>query len=326
MQPMHLDFASDAGGNRDSGISAENNMNDDFKFEVPWWLKLLVKSAGVLRKVGWRDKIVTAKHYVTLQTLVPLHLEAIHTMRRLASDALLGPSANEAHFAAEAMQVCTALNRTMGAALDLGANELHCSIKVFLPPDRIGTLARSEPMDDRPLEMGPENARPLSDGTVWCALMGKNDGRTQWRRYQAFVCNDLPSAYAKGKLRCGRLDWQDYYKSVLVYPLLYRSDGTQKGTVFGFLGFDSPRVDAFLGAPNIFDHLENDGWGTYHERLNRASVFHLGAILADSLSVFMRPYYQAAGGGLRVPQVAQLPADSVGEVPRLAHEQQPGSD
>ncbi|HEY9146838.1 MAG TPA: hypothetical protein VIN36_09155 [Thiobacillus sp.] len=296
--------------------------NDDFKFEIPWWLKGLVKAAGVLRSAGLRDRIVIAKHYVTLQTLFPLHLEAVHAMRRLASDALHGPGANDAHFAAEAMHVCTALNKTMGAALDLGTNELHCSIKVFLPPDRIGTLARSEPMDDRPLEMGPENARPLTDGTVWCALMGQNDGRTHWRRYQAFACNDLPDAHRKGKLRCGRPDWQDYYQSVLVYPLLYRSDGTQKGTVFGFLGFDSPRAGAFLGAPNIFDHMENDGWGKYHERLNRCSVFHLGAILADSLSVFMRPYYQRPDGA----QVVQAIADSMGEIPRLAHEQQPGSN
>lgn len=68
--------------------------------------------------------------------------------------------------------------------------------------------------------------------------------------------------------------------------------GQSEKVIFGFLCFDSPKANAFLGMPNIFDFLENDGWVQYHKKLKENAPHHTSAIMADTLSMFLRPYYE----------------------------------
>lgn len=266
------------------------NSND---IDILGKIKLLVWVARFIRKLGGSKAVIHAKHYVTLQALLPLHLQAIHKMRKLALDMLDQSSDTPRKSSREAMEVCSALRNTMGNVLDLNVHDLHCSIKVFIPGDRVVTWARSGPLDDRPHEFGEDAARPLTDGTPWCALIGRNDGKTSWRQHKCFSCNDLLRAHERELWVCKRDNWQRYYKSVLVYPLLYRKDADEPETVvFGFLCFDSPKKDAFIGLPDIFDFRETEDWNKYHHLLNTKAPFHLGAILADTLSIFLRPFYE----------------------------------
>ncbi len=269
-------------------------------FGIPWWLRSAIWALSLARKAGFRKQVVYAKQYVALQTLAPLHSDSVHSMRRLALD-MLARNPDPERATREAMRVCTAFRKTMGTLLELEDNELHCSLKVFGDDNRILTWARSEPYDDRPHETGEDHSRPVTDGTVWCAILGSNDGITRWRRYRCFCSNDLPSAQGKSLFVCNRTDWQQYYKSVLVYPLMYRADADEKDpTVFGFLGFDSQKRGAFQGLPDIFDYRDPDQWGKFHDVISTKAAYHLGAAMADTLSVFLRPYYQQEPYGLNI--------------------------
>lgn len=232
------------------------------------------------------------KHYITLQTLTPLHMGAVHELRQLAIDIVASSEADGVRRTTrQAVVACTAMRDTLANLLDLDEHELHCSIKLFDKDDNIRTWARSKPLDDRPPEM--DVSRPLTDGTPWCALLGKDDGITHWREYRCFSCNDLVQAHSKGRLSIKRSDWQRYYKAALVYPLVYRRDiDRSEKVIFGFLCFDSPKVNVFIGMPDIFDSIDNDGWHQYHMRLKEKAPHHASAIMADTLSMFMRPYYE----------------------------------
>lgn len=253
-------------------------------------IKTAVWVSRFLRKVGFRQQIVIAKQYVALQTLMPLHSMAIHEMRSLALDVY---ESNNIEIARQAMKTCTAIRNVLGNLLDLNEHELHCSIKLFDNEEKIGTWARSQPLDDRPTELDG-STRPISDGTPWCVVLGKDDGITRWREHCCFCCNDLEAAQSSGKLQIKRQNWARYYKSALVYPLVYRQCANRETKViFGLLCFDSPRKKAFLGVPDIFNFSSESGWTDYRIKLMNSAPFHAGAILADTLSVFLRPFYEA---------------------------------
>lgn len=57
----------------------------------------------------------------------------------------------------------------------------------------------------------------------------------------------------------------------------------------GFLAFDSPRTGVFEGLPDIFQY--RDRWHEYVGLLKQQPVFHLGAMLADTLGMLLYPFY-----------------------------------
>ena len=214
-------------------------------------------------------------------------------MRRLALDTVSNDQDVGKTSTRQAMTTATAMRNALGNILDLDEHSLHCSIKVFQEDGHVATWARSSPLDDRPVETSGE-AKPISDGTPWCALMGKDDGITRWRKIRCFASNDLTQANEKRLLTIGRENWSHYYKSALVFPLIYYNEceNNQSPVIFGFLCFDSPEQNAFPGLPDIFRYRDPHDLQSYHRALSKQAAFHMGAIMADTLSVFLRPFYE----------------------------------
>jgi len=260
--------------------------------QVGWLIKSALFVANVVRKLGGRKIVIKGKQYVALQSLSPLHVETIHHIRTLGLDMMEEDESRTQRCIRQATFACTAMKETYSNLLDLDRHQLQCSIKLFTPDKTIFTFARSTPYDDRPLDdQGPHSQ--ITDGTPWCALLGQSDGVTSWRRQVCFACNDLLSAHARGLFVCKRNNWMSLYKSAIVFPICYRADGNpREAAVIGFLSFDSPLKDAFYGVPDIFSYREHQQRPEYHERLHQVATFHLGAIMADTLSMALRPYTQ----------------------------------
>lgn len=253
--------------------------------------------AKVVRWAGGQRLVASIRHAGALGILAPLHYRVLHAARNLAVEMAGHPpekAQERASFAAR--QFCTECRDVMGRMLEVEPSELHCCLKVMTSQegqghaDRVATWARSDPLDDRPVEIGNQNAHVICKNSVWASLMGESDGRLDWRPFPCFACNDL--ANAKG-FRCDRDNWEDYYRSALVYPLRYiASDNCYDYVNFGFLAFDSPRNGVFLGVPEIYDYKDEPP--RFRARLEKSAVFNLGAIIADALSMFMRPYYEGS--------------------------------
>lgn len=150
----------------------------------------------------------------------------------------------------------------------------------------VATLARSEPFDNRVVDANNIDTHPVNDNnTVWCALLGRTDGRFSWPRFKCFSCNDL---YSERSFVCSRENWNDHYRSTLVFPIRYMKDPrTRYCEISGFLAFDSLVKNAFGKLPNIFDYKEDPN--KYHSDMSTKTLFHAGALLADTLSVFFEP-------------------------------------
>lgn len=235
----------------------------------------------------------------------PLHLEAIHRVRRLKAGLAATDESWDSRIR-ELPEFCTAARSVMGRALGLGEEALHCCIKAFpesaapesaarqsnLGDLEVATLGRSLPSDGRPNEQWPADPHLVKKNTVFASLLGAavepegGGGLYQWKRFNAFSCNDLMRWNDEGWFHCSRHDWKQFYRSALVYPIrvVYYSNLTlNKPTVVGFLAFDCPRTDGFAGLPDIFQYMNDPT--KYERKLRDCPVFHLGAILADVLAI-----------------------------------------
>jgi hypothetical protein len=191
-----------------------------------------------------------------------------------------------------ASKVCDLCRQTMGEFLGLQEQELHCTLKAFLPqinsPEVVNTWARSSPYDERPIN----DSQSVENNTFWCSLLGRDDGRYTWRRpLRCFSCNDL-ELY---QFECSRSDWARYYRSTLVYPLRYPKSVKLRNEfeMTGFLIFDSFKASAFTDLPDAFGCIISDeAWNRYHRDLLEKPTFLLGAIMADTLAMLLRPGYQ----------------------------------
>lgn len=197
-----------------------------------------------------------------------------------------------------ATDICTEARELLGTFLELEPNDLHCCLKVMIASsgrpedDRVATWARSEPLDDRPLNGKGDQGHLVSRNTVWSALLGRSDGNHLWRVFNCFCCNDLLKH--GDKFRCDRENWSRYYRSTLVFPLRYRVEQTETPyRHIGFLAFDSPKIGAFRRLPNIFDSWDEPS--PYRNELELRTAFHLGAICADVLGTFLRRAYEDHG-------------------------------
>jgi len=253
-------------------------------------VKQIVWLARLLRKFPKGKKLVSSvKRRASLDLAQVLHNDVIHRMRQLSASM----AENNLEVGSErAIEVCTACSKIMTNLLELSPHEVHCCMKVFTREQgttssgKVATLARSEPYDNRLVEANNTDEHPVDDGnTVWCALLGKSDGKHTWPRFKCFSCGDLYNA--KGFV-CSRDDWRDHYRSTLVFPICHMSNSrTRFCEIKGFLAFDSSDKNAFGKLPNIFDYKEEPN--KYHSDLSKKTLFHIGALLADTLSVFFEP-------------------------------------
>jgi hypothetical protein len=213
------------------------------------------------------------------------------------------PALDETRVAELAIDFCSACSLFMGRIIEAERNDIHACLKVIVrgkdgTGDRIKALARSEPNDGR--EIGGEGT-PLAKNTAWNVFCGTYDGCTKWPKMSCFCCNDLRqhvSDYDNGRDR-----WDQFYESKLIFPLRYmnRRDPSAYETI-GFLEFDSKK-GAFIGMPNAYDFVKKAN--EYRTEAENNAIFHAGAIIADTLSMCLRPFYEYRAGERENKQLKQ---------------------
>lgn len=267
----------------------------DFSSSVKRIVDLSVYGARFL-KWARQEKLVSAvRQRGVLTVMTRMHFGAIHDMRNLAI-ALNTLRIREHDQGARCLanKVATSCNDVIVDILDVGDEELHCCLKVFNDEntEEVLTWARSDNInqDYHHDDEKPNGDHLITNNSVWSALMGKYDGKTNWRRpYSCFSCNDLPAV--GNTFVCSRKRFDDFYKSTAVFPLRYKAEPhTNRFKTIGFMAFYSPKTNIFIGMPNIFDF--RDDWSEYHNSLKKNAIFQFGACLADTLSTFLRPVYE----------------------------------
>lgn len=256
-------------------------------------------ASGLLRFtrkfVPYGSEILRAvKANSTLANLENMNTGVMQSMRRVAVQMSKRHWVPEA-CAMAAFDLCTQLRQHMGSHLELDPHELHCCWKALANtgnPDNpaIHTWARSKPLDHRPERT--QNILTCTSSTVYASLTAGNDGEIQWPRMPCFSSQNLPQYLSNYKNN--RDQWAKFYKSTLVFPLRYvRNPDNDDADLIGFIAFDSPKIGAFGDSPEIFKYRDEPA--EYHKRLHASSAFHLGSILADSLSAHLHGVYNVEG-------------------------------
>ncbi|MBW3600783.1 MAG: hypothetical protein KY475_26395 [Planctomycetes bacterium] len=244
--------------------------------------------AWLARKVRWNRMVWRVRDRALLNIVRQAHCQTVHPMRQLA----MAMRVDDPFLASIlAVQVCNGCHNAMANFLEIPESSLHCCLKLVRrqgDADEIGTVGRSEPFDGRPIKPPEEDAHPIQSNSVWSSLYGVDDGKSRWRQFRCFACNNLPS---HDDFRCSREGWKMYYRSALVYPLRCPADVQGNDMlIMGFLAFDSPDTNAFRGLPDIFNY--RDAPHEYHHLLEDSTAFHLGAIFADVLGTFLGAVYK----------------------------------
>lgn len=266
-----------------------------------WYVRVAVAIARMLRKSETLRIIVWAvRDRTVLGPLSKLHLKAIHRIRSIALSRANLEALSKSHEHLE--ELATDCRDVMADVIEAWPDSVHCTIKLC---DRrkaknkgqvkVYTIARSRGSDTRPRQFGTEHAHLVGENSAFAALVGCNDRKNVWgpRVFKCFACNDLRD---HGNYDCSRTDWDAYWRSTCVFPLRFRApDGDHH--VFGFLTFDSPKPGAFRGLPNIYDyhnnaHSKKKGNDEFDRLLEYRSAFHIGGILADTLSTMFLPMLQ----------------------------------
>lgn len=194
----------------------------------------------------------------------------------------------------QASRVASGCADLMRDYLELEKDHFHCCLKVLRPGENtmlVSTWARSENALGRE---DIDDVHPVNENSVWSALLGCNDGAYNWANpHLCFSCGNLQEE--GDNFRNSRSNWREFYNATLVFPLRY-VQYTGEGKKFvniGFLAFDTTRTDGFGKMPNIFEFRGKSGsLAEYYNLLSKQTVFQLGAILADCMSMFLRPAYE----------------------------------
>jgi LmbE family N-acetylglucosaminyl deacetylase len=245
----------------------------------------VVLLSRIFRTFKQEQFVGRVRRRAALSYLTYLHEDVIHEMRKFALACELCGNLKESSESVRqimgpaAVDFCTACRRLFCDLAELDRNQIHCCLK-SINGDAVETWARSEPIDQRD-EIA---VHPINQNTVWAALLGRNDGNRTWDLFNCFSSSNLIKF--KNEFRNTRIDWQNHYKSVMVFPLRCRRSVTQFDT-FGFLALDSRKTDAFQGMPEIFEHLSEKD--EYHDKARLCTAYQAGAVIADTLSMFLRP-------------------------------------
>jgi len=270
-------------------------------------LEAIVKIANILRKMKFQGVVRKVRTRAALNLFKQLHENVIHDSRALG-ECMTEWDIYQTETTALAQNVCTSSRQLMSDLLELNPDFLHCCFKVIVQPSNatksfenseVVTWIRSKPLDDRPLEPNPH---PVVKNTVWSALLGCYDGVYNWggskgeRTYNCFSCNNLST---HDDFQNSRGNWRESYNAALVFPinfLTYSDKGRPFKNVIGFLAFDSPKTDAFFNVPDIFDYRDHsEKRSEYTNLLGKSTAFQIGAVIADTLGVFLKgPYSKNA--------------------------------
>lgn len=254
-----------------------------------WYASLLVKILRHARKKNWRHVLKvfrTIRERMVLGTFHKLHLETVHAIRKYVVNEDSPGSTDWGCLADGCRNVIADL-------LELPDRSLHCTIKLCHGEEEdaeedwiVYTIARSEPCA-RPAEYGLDHHHLVGHNSSFAAIVGCKDRKNTWTpyAYSCFASNYLTQH--GDKYDCSRKDYIQYFKSTLVFPLRYRKIHEESTLVQGFLTFDSPEENAFVGFPEVFAYRDNPA--DYEDKLSYLAVYHVGGIIADMLAtVFYR--------------------------------------
>lgn len=242
-----------------------------------------------------KRNILRIKPKIKLAVLAELHYQAIHGIRKFMVN---GNLLSECECGQDTEPFEKLANDCRNAfAIAIGQNKnrqkIHCAIKLYKGTQKlprgdwiVWTLARSELLTSQPFTLrnnfGPEEGQEAKNNSAYAALTGCSDGQTEWgaraQVYPCFYCNDLRT---HEKYVNYRKDWQDYYKTALVFPLRWIKNQESKIEIKGFLSFDSD-------VPNILDDglacIYKADITEYWKSLINSTAYHAGGIIADVLA------------------------------------------
>lgn len=243
-----------------------------------------VWAARVFRNLGWEGIVRDARVRGARGPFTYLHLETLAAMREMLLEAADRPLTHP-QVSPAATRFCSAARLAVTDLLELDEEDVQCSLKVIVTDGRrdyVETIARSQPGDDRPPQIGSGLGHPVDENSGWCSLLGRHDGETDWQVFDFFASNDL---HRHGKLfKCSRTDWQRFYRSTMVFPLRHQlSDGPF--AIAGFLAYDSKLPNAFPELPDSIEFRRD--WLGFHERAAHCTLYHLGSLISETLGMLL---------------------------------------
>jgi hypothetical protein len=244
----------------------------------------IVKS-GVWASKRWKCWLGAAKHirsHVIRSTTQQLHEEFVHALRDWTSECLWHGLGNT-HY-----NLSTAAARSAAQCverlLELPADSVHCSIKIFLPGEGpkpwVETIGRSSPR-----HAGCDNPQPLEGNTAFKMIDAFTDGDGRHRSaFRFFSCPDL--SRHSGAFQCTRPGWEGSYCTTVVLPMRVKNH-LGIPVPFGFVTFDSLMPGAF-GLPDVMEFRNTPtGHLDFWEKAKTAPVTHMMGLITDSVATML---------------------------------------
>ncbi len=253
-------------------------------------LKWLIWLSRKIRSTKWgKNQFLRVRQRFIWGTVSQIHLGFAHSVRDFSIDARREGIAKLEP--GRLLKLVESARDVICQFLEVSPELVHATIKLFGPSDSdrkedacIHTIARTM-HQGRPVEFFPNHFHLAGKNTSFAALLGCEDGRTQWSKHPlpVFHCPDLTK---QPDYRCSRENWDLHFTTTLVLPLRYIEPSNLQHQFAGFLTFDSLECGLFSGVPNAFDHREK-GCDTYNALLARSPLVHTTGILADILSTVL---------------------------------------
>jgi hypothetical protein len=245
-------------------------------------VNLAIKLAPVVKRVGVGKAMARhVRNHVMRGTVRMMHEDFAHKVRLWISEASSKGLGNEKWYLQQ--DAARSAAKSVEKFLELDEDIVYCSIKIIQPRDDgvliTKNIARSNQDRD---DVDHEILRPNS--AFKTLIKGGKDETERRTPFRFFSCPDLFSHVAS--FACSRNNWQKHYRSAVILPLKH-FDNDGKAKPFGFLTFDSPRINAF-GIPDCFSvdwRTSDEGPQRFWGESSAISVTHLMALMADVLAI-----------------------------------------
>lgn len=250
------------------------------------------KLAEILEKLRKELEKIAPPARMPRGVLMTLHRDAIHAIRKFAAEGYFRVILEYEKLYGPYEDLANCCRNAMASALKCQQRDIDCTIKISKgekgqpnEEGKVWTFARSTVSPARPEDLGPDCFRKIGENSMFAALVGCKDRKTNWYpyRYCSFGCNNLP---AFDNYDDTDDDWETWYRSALVFPLRFEaySKGEDKhhDYIIGFLTFDSLDTNIFEGIPSIFHYIGEPV--DYEHELMKCDAFHVGAVIADAIA------------------------------------------
>lgn len=248
--------------------------------------KFLSRVPGLRRlPVSWRDRVLVSP-------IGFCHERFAHQLRSFAefcstSESVLNLAAEDNLGNVECTRFCDEASIVMEVMRGSHhSQEVHCCLKLLVQdedptaPPRVAVVARSDRgLRGRPKNLGFTYANPVTANTPFASILGRNDGKTDWKApFPCFCCNDLKKV--QHRFQCGRENFWHYYCSTVAYPIRFHPKTNDEPTTIGFLTFDTQESGGFPGLTCNFDYYNGDEYHSarFYSQCKKSPVWSAGAM------------------------------------------------